>query len=100
MKVIGYITTFLVTIVLANIWSGYALSILWKWFIVPPFGAPQLTIGYAIGLALIWRFLERDEYRPESEDSFGKKLFSAVIKATVKPALFLMLGWVVTCFMH
>lgn len=41
-----------------TILSGYVLSVLWGWFIVPTFGLPLLTIPVAIGVMLVVAYLE------------------------------------------
>jgi hypothetical protein len=33
----------------AAVFNGYALSILWGWFVVPTFGVPALTVVQAHG---------------------------------------------------
>lgn len=98
MKVIGYITTFLVTIVLSALWSGYVLSVLWRWFVVPPFGAPALSVGYAIGIASVVGYLTQP-YKSNADDKTRSALLAeGVAVAAIKPAFALLFGWVVTLF--
>ncbi len=40
-----------------SIWSGYVLTILWHWFVVPTFQLPELTIFPAIGIAMVVSYL-------------------------------------------
>lgn len=54
--------------ILFQIWSGFLLSRLWEWFVVP-LGVRPLSLAHAIGVALLvglflpWRY--RDEALPE-----------------------------------
>jgi hypothetical protein len=44
--------------ILAQMWSGYVLSIIWVWLIIPTFPLmPVLSIPAAIGLCMIAAFL-------------------------------------------
>lgn len=52
MKAIGYVTLFLISMVL----NAYAMFKLWHWFAVP-IGAMSVNIYHAFGLALLVRFL-------------------------------------------
>ena len=100
MKIIGYITTVLVTAVLSTLWNGYVLSVLWRWFVVPPFGAPALSIGYAIGIALVVGHLTQPHEPPKTDEKEWKELFAkSVASAAVKPAIALFVGWIVTLFL-
>ena len=80
--------------VVAVIFEGFVLSILWKWFVVPVFGAPVLTITYAIGLALIVGMLtakaRKQEHAPE--------LVEVLSQGLVTPLVFLVIGWIVKAF--
>lgn len=71
-------------------WSGYVLSVLWGWFMVPVFHAPALRIPYAIGIAFIAAMLTH-QIRKEDPDTA-----TSVIHSIVSPAFFLLFGWIVT----
>jgi len=100
MKFIGYITTTIIVIFLSAIFSGYVLSVLWGWFILPVFDAPTLTISSAIGLSIVVGFIARD-YPEENNkgDSPSDILGKAILKAAIKPLMVLLVGWIVTLFM-
>lgn len=38
------------------IYNGWALSVLWVWFVVPTFGLTALSLGQAIGISLVVGF--------------------------------------------
>jgi len=76
-------------------YHGYALSILWRWFVVPTFGIPALSIPAAIGLGLTIAYLthqniQEDESRPIEQ---------AFALAVIKPTFALFIGWLVQFFM-
>jgi high-affinity Fe2+/Pb2+ permease len=76
----------------SSIWRGFALSILWGWFIVPVFGLPALSIPFAIGLSLVVGFLT------DHVDDKDGDWSAAVYKAAIGPAVALLIGWIVTKF--
>jgi uncharacterized membrane protein len=99
MKIIGIVATFIVCAFLSALYSGYVLSVLWAWFVVPTFGLPALTIPVAIGLALIVSFMAKSDAEEKTDDEITSKIVSAVVKAILKPSFALLFGWVATLFM-
>jgi Na+(H+)/acetate symporter ActP len=79
--------------VASSIWSGYVLSILWGWFIVPTFGLPMLSIPVAIGLALIVSYLTKSVSNTKTD--WGWSISIAIIT----PLVALCMGYVVHSFM-
>lgn len=100
MKIIGIITTVLITMILSPIWCGYALSKLWLWFIVSTFGASPLGIAESIGLALVVSFLthQHDSYE-DKEKSATERIVMGVVHAFLAPAMALLIGWIVKGFL-
>jgi len=101
MKAIGQTVAVIGLAALSAILSGYVLSILWGWFFVPVFQAPLLNIPSAIGLALIVVYLTHQDNSDLSDDrkEFSDVLLQGCIKATIKPATTLFIGWVVAFWM-
>ena len=99
MKVVGIITTFIVTMVVSCLWSGYVLSVLWRWFMVPGLGLPSLSVGYAIGVAMVISYLTRQDIPEKEGESWQEKLVRGVAVAALKPAIALLFGWTVTLFL-
>ena len=99
MKVIGIITTVLITLILTPIWRGYALSKLWLWFIVSAFNVNALGISQSIGLALVVSFLT-SQYNPyiDKDKSTNLRMTESVIYAFLTPAFALFIGWIVKAF--
>lgn len=95
MKIIGYITSFVVVVSLASIWSGYALSILWGWFIVSAFHLPNLSIPAAIGVAMIVSYMTYHGTPSDKDKSFSDKMIEGIATGIARPALALFSGWIV-----
>ena len=78
----------------AAFFEGLVLSIMWRWFVVPVFHAPELSITYAIGLALLVNMLtfrvRKSENAPETSE--------IVASGLVTPWVFLGCGWIVKLF--
>lgn len=100
MKVIGYLSTAAITIVLGSIWRGYVLSVLWAWFIVTTFGAKPIGIAAAIGVSCVVGFLTA-HYRPTPKDehSGAEKMIEALVVAFFGPAFSLAFGAVVKAWL-
>ena len=99
MKTIGIIATTLMVMAFSVTINGWALSVLWKWFIVPVFGAPILTIPAAIGVAMVVNYLtEKINMNNKDEREWGEKLFVGAFLAIAKPSFALLFGWIVLQF--
>lgn len=77
------------------LWSGYVLSMIWGWLIVPIFHAPPLSIIAAVSLALVVEFLTYHHSYSEKESKNYKDRISDMISY---PLTFLVIGWVVKMF--
>lgn len=77
------------------IWYGFALSVMWAWFVVPMFQVAPLRIPYAIGIAYTVQFLTHQTTSEENEPDTGR----LVLMAFLKPLVLLISGWVVTWFL-
>jgi cytochrome bd-type quinol oxidase subunit 1 len=85
-----------VLLALTSMWRGYVLMVLWRWFIVPAFHLPPLTLTLAIGLSLIVGYLTHQAPTTKDESpAFGR----SVLLALIFPAIALLVGWLVTLFM-
>jgi len=94
--VIGVITL----IVVSSVLNGYVLSVLWGWFVVPTFGAPQLSIAPAIGIALVVSYMTHQTHDCQKEDkSPGEKIAVGTAILVLKPLVALFFGWIVLLFM-
>ena len=82
-------------LVIATILNGLVISVLWGWFMVPLFGLPPLAIAQAIGVGLVVALLthQAQPYQQGNQDNMGLLIIFA------KPAMFLLMGWIVRMFL-
>jgi hypothetical protein len=93
---LGVILGFIL-IPLIAILQGWVFTVLWGWFVVPTFHAPELSIAVAIGLTIVVGMFRRVDIDMREKTS-NEKLTEA-IATIVMPFVFLFLGWIVTLFM-
>ena len=99
LAVLGGTVAFVTLMVLSSIFNGYALSVLWGWFVVPIFGAPRLSIVPAIGIAMVVGYLTHQIETRRDEEGFGRQMAKSTALAILKPAFTLFFGWIVHLFM-
>lgn len=87
--------TLFIIVPLSMIFSGFAISMLWDWFIVATFGLKALTIAQAIGMGLLVTYLTVTIRKGDGSWTLGEKIAISIFK----PLIFLGLGWVVHLFM-
>ena len=95
MKALGYFTAFIVTVIFSSIWSGYVLSLLWSWFMVPAFNLPQLSIPLAIGMAIIVRYMTDHIISDKDSRPASEILVLGIVYGFGRPLLALITGWIV-----
>ena len=100
MRVVGWIVTVVIGIVLSSAWMGYVLSILWAWFISPIFHIAPITIPLAIGLSLVVRMLTNPGYEePDEKQKNGKQQpIKFYVHAFLYPLFALLMGAIVHAF--
>lgn len=100
LAVLGAAFGIVIWMVVGTVVSGYVLSVLWGWFIVPTLRLPQLSIVPAIGIATVVSYLTYHEVDCQpKEEKAGYKVTKAVVLSFVRPLLALLFGWIVHCFM-
>jgi hypothetical protein len=95
------ITALIGLLAIGSIWSGYVLTILWTWFIVPTFGVPALTLAPAIGLSIVVSYLTH-QYAPKTTEKHESEWHSTLhlsFHILLKPTLALLMGWMVKQWM-
>jgi len=102
---IGLVVCCFVT--LAGLWfNGWAVSILWNWFIVP-LGACSITLWHGAGIALLIGYLtyqvDLKRQKSEEKDKTEDQIYSGVMALFVlfvRPLIAIGLGWFIhTYFM-
>lgn len=96
MKALFAVIGVLTTLVIGPIWHGYALSIVWGWFVAPTFGIARLSIPAAIGLSAIVGFLAKSDTDDKPTEEQWK---AAALRTFVKPAVILLFCWIVRHWM-
>ena len=86
MGCIGWLVYTLVVIVGGSIAGGWALSIMWLWFVVPLFSVPALGIAQAVGLMCVVGMVF-----PKSTENSDRLAF-------VVPFMSVGIGWIVYQF--
>ena len=98
LAVLGIIVGFFAFAFVSACWSGYVLSILWGWFMVPVFHLPTLSIPTAIGIALVIGYLTKQDMSNLKKEE-DRKWYSVLFEAFMRPAVSLLVGWIVKQFL-
>lgn len=101
LAVLGGIVGVVTLMVVGAVLNGYALSVLWGWFVVPTFGAPPLLIVPAIGISLVVSYLTHQMPNSKDEDdrAFGQMVAHRTGITIGKPLFALFFGWIIHLFM-
>jgi hypothetical protein len=101
MKLLGYITATIITMIYAAMLNGWALSLLWAWFIIPTFELPKLSIPAAIGLSMVVAYLTYQvrNNKDEEKEKYWESLVRGGLTTTTKALFALLFGAVVKMWM-
>ena len=101
LTILGGFVGFAALIVFSSLFRGYALSVLWGWFMVPTLHLPPLGVVQAIGIAMVVGFLTHQDTSdiPKKERGMGEVIATAVAVAVLYPLLALLIGSVVHHYM-
>lgn len=105
MLAIWMLLTLVMGAVAATVLRGLVLAQLWKWFIVPAFGLPQISIPLAIGLSVILNYflVTKNKREDKDEKMNSEQLAEGAVKAItaeVVAAFFVLLvGWIISLFL-
>lgn len=92
-------TLFLISLPFLAIYSGFVLSYLWLWFIVP-LGVPAIAIGHAIGIMTIKNFVFYKYQKEKTEKGTSEDVYKALTALIVSPSVALGIGYIIkTWFM-
>jgi len=89
-------------IAVSSLLNGWALKVLWSWFVAPVFQVSSISIAQAIGISLLFVLLQsstRTSNNNSSEKSPTTLLLEAVFLAVVTPLFAVGCGWVVSLFL-
>ena len=96
-KLIGVAITAIVALPIASavvalgvLLQGWAIHLLWNWFIPPIFGLTGLTIGQSIGLSLVVGIFTSSPSTARDEDRSA-----SAFREVANPFIYVLLGWIV-----
>jgi hypothetical protein len=98
---IGLLTAAVLMAIISTVVNGWALSLLWAWFVVPIFELPDLSLMQAIGIAMIINFstsnLAKEKIQAEKgwPDIIGNYLGGAI----GYPVISVYVGWIISSLM-
>lgn len=79
--------------------SGFVVSKLWLWFVVPALGVSPISIPVSLGLGLLANYLCQNWQHTKSKSGESAKEFvSAIITMYIRPLIVLLMGWIFTWF--
>lgn len=82
---------------LSILYNGWALQLLWSWFMVPIFGLPALSIAQAIAVAMIIGFVTY-QYHESPKETKENGLVTAVFLLLFRPLVYLGFGLILRNF--
>lgn len=99
---VGLVIAFVLLAALSTVANGFVLVKLWQWFVLPTFeSAPVLSTVPAMGLGLIVAFLtyqSRPDEEKDKHQNWSGRFFIAFGTAIGKPAMYLIIGWIIYQF--
>ena len=92
----GYLFLVVIDIVISLLLNGWALSVLWGWFVASLLGVGELTFANALGLSLFTRMLSgfEREAKDQSEKSEVQKKLEDIFNHLSYPVLCVGFGFV------
>lgn len=85
------------------IYSGFAISLLWGWLIVPTFSVAAISVVQGIGLSLFigyfLRHVATKEFEKNDDESVAEKVVNGLGKSFFTITMFIGFGWIVSLFM-
>jgi hypothetical protein len=95
---IGIGVLLVVAMIGGTLMNGWAISVLWGWFVSPFFKLPLLTVPYAIGLGLVMSLLVNQSVS-ETKNKSWLEIISAMLSRIVFVPLFsVFMGWIIRLF--
>lgn len=81
----------LISVIPAIISKGYAVSVLWGWFVVETFNVPEMSIPVAMGVCLMFSIQRRGK---SEELELDQETFIKILTATLLPFFYLGVGFI------
>lgn len=99
-SLIGLLVSLPLLLGLGAVLNGWALSLMWAWFVIPVFSLPSISIGQAIGIGMIasfctWQNAAQDE--DKDEDALVR-FFKGVFLIIFRPLITVGIAFIVKQF--
>lgn len=98
MKAILLIIGAVVGLALLGIWWGYAIHVLWAWFVVP-LGVSPISIAQAYGLSVLFGLFLNTRGLEIGKEKTSDEWATSVTIGVLMPAIALLFGWIAVGFM-
>lgn len=99
-SLIGLLVSLPLLLGLGAVLNGWALSLMWAWFIIPVFSLPSISIGQAIGIGMIASFVtwqQQAEDKTKDEDALVT-FFRCVFLIIFRPLITVGIAYLVKQF--
>ena len=84
----------LMTLPFLAVWRGYALTILWRWFLQPTFGIQAPPLGTAVGLLFIVSLLSDLHVDHDRDDEVHVSgAIAALVRVWLTPGVCILFGY-------
>lgn len=87
-------TLSLLFIVVAYLFDGLALMLLWEWFMTITFGLPAISFAQAVGIGIIINILTH-QHIPRDDDKTIEMMYATMLL----PLFAIIIGWIVHLFL-
>lgn len=98
MKAILLILGAVVGLALLGIWWGYAIHVLWAWFVIP-LGVGPISIAQAYGLSVLFGLFMNTRGLDIGKEKSNDEWAVSVTIGVLMPAIALLFGWIAVGFM-
>jgi len=98
MKVILLVLGVIVGLALLGIWWGYAIHVLWAWFVVP-LGVVPIKLAHAYGLSVLFGLFLNTRGLEIGKEKSSDDWATSVTIGIIMPAIGLLFGYIALGFM-
>jgi hypothetical protein len=98
MKAILLVLGAVVGLALLGLWWGYAIHVLWAWFVVP-LGVVPIKLAHAYGLSVLFGLFLNTRGLEIGKEKSSDDWATSVTVGVLMPAFALFLGWIAVGFM-
>jgi len=93
------VLTFLATTIMMGLFNALVISVLWRWFVIPVFHLPIITLLQAWGLSIFLNFISFRTDPKTDDDSITSMMSGHFFKLLTTGLVCLGVGWLLLHFM-